>query len=68
MDEHSYDEVVLLRLHLSPAARDDLDEIASGSGEAVPWLNSFYFGEGGGFGLKELVGDRSPTSTPSTTP
>ena len=26
---------------------DDLDEIASGSGEALPWLTRFYFGSDG---------------------
>ncbi|WP_026004456.1 type I DNA topoisomerase [Streptomyces sp. AA1529] len=52
---------------------DDLDRIAAGSAEAVPWLRRFYFGEGGEEtgaaatagngdgdhlgGLKELVSD-----------
>ncbi|MGW7517038.1 type I DNA topoisomerase [Streptomyces sp. NPDC054796] len=27
---------------------DDLDRIATGNAEAVPWLRRFYFGEGGG--------------------
>ena len=27
---------------------EDLDEIASGDQEAVPWLTRFYFGNGGG--------------------
>ena len=35
---------------------DDLDEIASGTAEQVPWLSRFYFGEGGkdgaGIGLQ----------------
>ncbi len=39
---------------------DDLDEIASGAQEAVPWLSRFYFGTGGGpldsgRGLKDAV-------------
>ena len=38
---------------------DDLDEIASGTAEQIPWLSRFYFGEGGkdgpGVGLKEMV-------------
>ena len=40
---------------------DDLDKIAGGSEEAVPWLTRFYFGvgEGGGEpGLKEKVSTR----------
>ncbi|TDD79040.1 type I DNA topoisomerase [Actinomadura darangshiensis] len=36
---------------------DGLDEIARGDAERVPWLNRFYFGDGGEDGLKELVGD-----------
>ncbi|MGH9267913.1 MAG: topoisomerase C-terminal repeat-containing protein, partial [Acidimicrobiales bacterium] len=35
---------------------DDLDGIASGAAEAVPWLRRFYFGDGGA-GLKALVSD-----------
>ncbi len=41
---------------------DDLDDIANGQGEMVPWLTSFYFGPDGNGersgGLKELVSDR----------
>jgi DNA topoisomerase-1 len=44
---------------------DDLDDIANGDGEMVPWLTEFYFGpdgsgpgDGPGGGLKELVSDR----------
>ena len=41
---------------------DDLDDIANGEGEMVPWLTSFYFGPDGNGersgGLKELVSDR----------
>lgn len=33
---------------------DDLDEIASGNQEAVPWLHDFYFGNGHP-GLEEMV-------------
>ena len=33
---------------------DDLDRIASGEEEAIPWLNRFYFGNGHP-GLKDLV-------------
>ena len=42
---------------------DDLDEIARGGEEAVPWLARFYFGDGEGdrrpkgFGLRQLVSD-----------
>ena len=35
---------------------DDLDGIAAGDAEAIPWLSRFYFGEGeDGLALKELV-------------
>ena len=41
---------------------DDLDEIANGAQESVPWLSRFYFGsitsEGPQAGLKEMVNDR----------
>jgi DNA topoisomerase-1 len=40
---------------------DDLDAIAGGQQEAVPWLSAFYFGNGGaddGIGLKAMVSDR----------
>jgi DNA topoisomerase-1 len=42
---------------------DDLDDIAAGEGEMVPWLSEFYFGppRNGGErhgGLKELVSER----------
>ncbi|HVB06728.1 MAG TPA: type I DNA topoisomerase [Acidimicrobiales bacterium] len=51
---------------------DDLDEIASGTEEAVPWLERFYFGgprprptdaagNGGGDGLQQAVLDRLGT-------
>jgi DNA topoisomerase I len=38
---------------------DDLDRIATGDAQAVPWLRRFYFGEGEDHlsGLKELVTD-----------
>ena len=36
------------------AMEDDLDEIARGDQEGVPWLSRFYFGNGQ-VGLKELV-------------
>ncbi len=41
---------------------DDLDKIAKGSEESVPWLSRFYFGEGEGGepGLKEKVSTRLP--------
>ncbi|HEY5886258.1 MAG TPA: type I DNA topoisomerase, partial [Acidimicrobiales bacterium] len=38
---------------------DELDEIASGTAEQIPWLSRFYFGEGGkdgpGIGLQDMV-------------
>ena len=49
---------------------DDLDEIANGSGEAIPWLDRFYFGqaagpngtvESGNEGLKRAVLERLGT-------
>ena len=40
---------------------DDLDKIAAGFEEAVPWLAKFYFGEEGGEpGLQEKVSKRLP--------
>ncbi len=35
---------------------DDLDDIAGGEAEAIPWLNRFYFGNGH-VGLKDMVSD-----------
>ena len=41
------------------AMEDDLDEIAGGDEEVVPWLERFYFGgNGSGAGLKQLVSER----------
>ena len=37
---------------------DDLDEIARGRSETVPWLSRFYFGAGDDPGLKEKVSSR----------
>src|SRR5205807_2997701 len=39
---------------------DELDNIATGQEEALPWLSRFYFGNGRP-GLKTLVGDRLDT-------
>jgi len=36
---------------------DDLDRIAAGEEQRVDWLRRFYFGNGDGLGLKELVSD-----------
>jgi len=36
----------------------DLDGIAEGMGEAIPWLRKFYFGDGDDPGLKEKVDNR----------
>lgn len=38
---------------------DDLDQIASGNRESIPWLKNFYFG-GEGPGLQKLVSDQMP--------
>ena len=75
--------VALLEEHFPPlvdygftaSMEDDLDEIASGSEEAVPWLERFYFGgppstagngsgsknAGGGYGLKSEIFDHLAT-------
>jgi DNA topoisomerase-1 len=37
---------------------DDLDSIAAGSAEAIPWLARFYFGEQDDAGLKTKVDER----------
>ena len=37
---------------------DDLDRIATGAAEQVPWLHRFYFGGDGDPGLKEKVSSR----------
>jgi DNA topoisomerase-1 len=39
---------------------EDLDDIARGERESVPWLRSFYFGNGQ-VGLKTLVEEHAPT-------
>ncbi len=36
----------------------DLDDIAEGHGEAIPWLRKFYFGDENDEGLKEKVDNR----------
>jgi len=38
---------------------DDLDRIAAGDEQRVDWLRHFYFGDGNGEGLHELVSDIS---------
>jgi DNA topoisomerase I len=37
---------------------DDLDEIAGGRAESIPWLTRFYFGGDGRSGLKHMVDER----------
>ncbi len=37
---------------------DDLDKIANGSNESIPWLRNFYFGASEAPGLKTLVSER----------
>jgi DNA topoisomerase I len=37
---------------------DDLDDIAGGEMDAVPWLSRFYFGERDDAGLKSMVNER----------
>ena len=62
--------VKLLEEHFGPlvdynftaSMEDDLDAIASGTEEMLPWLTRFYFGHDAhgqlGFGLKEAVNDQ----------
>jgi len=42
------------------AMEDDLDEIASGRGEALPWLTRFYFGGGGAPGAGAAAAGAAP--------
>ena len=51
MEQHFGD---LVDYEFSARMENDLDEIASGNQEALPWLTSFYFGNGH-LGLKHLV-------------
>ena len=51
MERHFAD---LVDYGFTAAMEDDLDEIARGDQEGVPWLSRFYFGNGR-VGLKELV-------------
>jgi DNA topoisomerase I len=46
----------LVDYEFTASMEEDLDEIANGSRESVPWLTSFYFGNGSP-GLKQLVSD-----------
>ena len=51
LEEHFGD---LVDYAFTARMEDDLDRIASGDEEAIPWLNRFYFGNGHS-GLKDLV-------------
>ena len=51
MEQHFSD---LVDYEFTARMEDDLDEIANGEREAVPWLQTFYFGNGHP-GLKNLV-------------
>ncbi|MDJ0925275.1 MAG: type I DNA topoisomerase [Acidimicrobiia bacterium] len=51
MEQHFSD---LVDYAFTARMEDDLDEIANGNREAIPWLKSFYFGNGHA-GLKNLV-------------
>jgi DNA topoisomerase-1 len=58
----------LVDYSFTASMEDDLDEIANGVEEAVPWLERFYFGDaalaaagGDGAGLKQAVLDRLGT-------
>jgi DNA topoisomerase-1 len=43
---------------------DDLDEIASGNEESVPWLQRFYFGEPSSVGGADVVPVAAPAAAP----
>jgi len=50
----------LVDYNFTAAMEDDLDRIASGQEESLPWLTRFYFGDGGAdgrAGLKQAVTD-----------
>ena len=53
MEQHFAD---LVDYAFTARMEDDLDRIASGGEEAVPWLNAFYFGNGHP-GLRKLVSE-----------
>ena len=57
LEEHFPD---LVDYAFTARMEDDLDEIASGAEEYIPWLRRFYFGSNGkeGLGLKSLVSDQ----------
>jgi len=45
----------LIDYNFTAAMEDDLDEIANGHKEMVPWLKKFYFGDQTKFGLKQEI-------------
>ncbi len=55
LEEHFPD---LVDYAFTARMEDDLDGIASGGEEAVPWLSRFYFGSDERDGLKEMVDER----------
>ena len=58
----------LVDYSFTAAMEDDLDAIASGTEESLPWLSRFYFGHDSdgvaGFGLKQAVTDHLPEIDP----
>ncbi len=62
----AFSVVVLLERHFpkmvdyafTAEMEDDLDKIAGGKAQAVPWLSRFYFGDGDDPGLKAKVSSR----------
>ncbi len=54
MEQHFAD---LVDYTFTARMEDDLDQIANGSNESVPWLRMFYFGDGAQGGLKAMVTD-----------
>ena len=54
--EQHFDELV--DYAFTARMEDELDDIASGQKQRVPWLKGFYFGDNGGGGLKTLVDER----------
>jgi DNA topoisomerase-1 len=58
----------LVDYSFTASMEDDLDGIASGTEESLPWLSRFYFGNDAdgvaGFGLKKAVSDQLPDIDP----
>ena len=55
LEQHFHD---LVDYAFTARMEDDLDNIANGTEDAVPWLSQFYFGEDEEPGLREKVAER----------